>query len=115
MKRACSLQTQTRMNIHMRVPSDLKKQIKRFFQYVTVLAIFVLSFGNEAVGFTHSANANKNNNAVNQLEDLPLTSDWNQTNWPASNSFFNLISSKNKVFARTWDSFNGGSMFLINN
>ena len=34
MKRACSLQTQTRMkqrsakaNIHMRVPSDLKKQI----------------------------------------------------------------------------------------
>ena len=92
-----------------------KIEIKRFFQYVTVLAIFVLSFGNEVVGFTHSADANKNNNAVNQLEDLPLTSDWNQTNWPASNSFFNLISSKNKVFARTWDSFNGGSMFLINN
>ncbi len=27
MKRACSLQLQIRMNIHMRVPSDLKKQI----------------------------------------------------------------------------------------
>jgi hypothetical protein len=90
-------------------------KIKRFFLYVTVLAIFVLSFGNEAVGFTPSADGNMNDNAANQSEDLPLSSDWIKTNWSASNSFFNLYSSKNKVFARTWDSFNGGRMFLITN
>jgi photosystem II stability/assembly factor-like uncharacterized protein len=37
---------------------------------------------------------------------------WTETNWPASNSFFNLYSSQDKVFARTWDSLNGGRMFL---
>ena len=73
---------------------------------------FVLSFGNAAVGFTHSAEANVNVNAANPPDTLPLASGWIQTNWPASNSFFNLYSSKNKVFARTWDSFNGGRMFL---
>ncbi len=37
---------------------------------------------------------------------------WIQTNWPASNSFFNLYTSQDKVLARTWDSLNGGRMFL---
>jgi hypothetical protein len=40
------------------------------------------------------------------------TLSWMQTNWPASNSFFSLYSSQDKVFARTWDSVNGGRMFL---
>jgi hypothetical protein len=39
-------------------------------------------------------------------------SPWIQTNWPASNSFFSLYSSQDRVFARTWDSLNGGRMFL---
>jgi hypothetical protein len=37
---------------------------------------------------------------------------WVQTNWPESNSFFNLYTSQGMVFARTWDSLNGGRMFL---
>jgi hypothetical protein len=37
---------------------------------------------------------------------------WIQTNWPASNSFFNLYTSQDMVLARTWDSLNGGRMFL---
>jgi photosystem II stability/assembly factor-like uncharacterized protein len=37
---------------------------------------------------------------------------WIPTNWPASNSFFNLYTSQDMVFARTWDGLNGGRMFL---
>jgi len=37
---------------------------------------------------------------------------WIQTNWSASNSFFDLYTSQDMVFARTWDSLNGGRMFL---
>jgi photosystem II stability/assembly factor-like uncharacterized protein len=37
---------------------------------------------------------------------------WIHTNWLASNSFFSLYASQDKVFARTWDSLNGGRMFL---
>ena len=37
---------------------------------------------------------------------------WVQTNWPASNSFFNLYTSQGMVFARTWDSLHGGRVFL---
>jgi hypothetical protein len=84
--------------------------MKLFFLYFTVLVAFVLSFGNVAVGFTHSDEANVN--ADNPVDAAPLASGWIQKNWPASNSFFNLCSSKNKIFARTWDSFNGGRMFL---
>ena len=40
---------------------------------------------------------------------------WIQTNWPESNSFFNLYTSQDMVFARTWDSLNGGRMFLTAN
>jgi photosystem II stability/assembly factor-like uncharacterized protein len=82
-------------------------KVSRFF---TVWMIIVLSFGNEAIGFTHSAETNVN--TANSSNALPLASRWIQTNWSASNSFFNLCSSKNKVFVRTWDSFNGGCMFL---
>jgi hypothetical protein len=37
---------------------------------------------------------------------------WTLTNWSASNSYFNLYTSQNRVFARTWDSLNGGRSFL---
>jgi photosystem II stability/assembly factor-like uncharacterized protein len=86
--------------------------MKQFFLFFTVLMVIVLSFGNAAVGFTHSAEANVHVNAGNPADALPLASGWILTNWPASNNFFNLYISKNKVFARIWDSFNGGRMFL---
>jgi photosystem II stability/assembly factor-like uncharacterized protein len=89
-----------------------KIEMKQLFQYFTILITFVLSFENAAVGSTHSAEDNVNVNAANLTDTLPLGSGWIQSNWTASNSFFNLSSSKNKVFARTWDSFNGGRMFL---
>jgi len=89
-----------------------KIKMKQFFLYFIVLVAVVLVFGNTAVGFTPSADARENVNVVNPPDALPIASEWIQTNWPVSNSFFNLCSSKNKVFARTWDSFNGGSMFL---
>ncbi len=41
-----------------------------------------------------------------------VTPPWIQTNWMAGNSFFNLYTNQDKVFARTWDSVNGGRMFL---
>jgi hypothetical protein len=37
---------------------------------------------------------------------------WVQTNWPAGNSFFNLYTKNDMVFARTWDSLIGGRVFL---
>ena len=88
--------------------------MKQVFRFFTVWIVIVLSFGNAAVGFTHSAESNVQVNADSPADVLPLASGWIQTNWPAGNSFFNLCSSKNKVFARTWDSFNGGRMFLTN-
>jgi len=41
-----------------------------------------------------------------------VTPPWTPTNWLASNSFFNLYTSQDMVFARTWDSLDGGRMFL---
>jgi photosystem II stability/assembly factor-like uncharacterized protein len=75
-----------------------KIKIKQFVIYLTVLMTFVLPFGN----------------AANPIDAIRLSDEWTQTNWEESNSFFNLYSCKNKVFARTWDSFNGGRMFLTN-
>jgi hypothetical protein len=89
-----------------------KIKISLFIQYVIVLIAFVLTVGNEAVGSTHAADASENVNAASPADSLPLTSDWIQTNWAESNSFFNLCGSKNMVFARSWDSFNGGRMFI---
>ncbi len=40
------------------------------------------------------------------------SSSWIQTNWPAGNSYFSLYASQDKVFARIWDAFNGGRVFL---
>jgi photosystem II stability/assembly factor-like uncharacterized protein len=37
---------------------------------------------------------------------------WVKTNWPASNNYFKLSASQSRVFARTWDSLNGGRTFL---
>jgi hypothetical protein len=39
-------------------------------------------------------------------------SQWVQTNWPAGDSFFSLCTSQGMIFARTWDSLNGGRVFL---
>ena len=89
-----------------------KIEMKQFFLFFAVLMTIVLSFGNAAVGFTHSAEANVNVNASNPPDALPLVNGWIQTNWPASNSFINLYANQGKVFARIWDSFNGGRMFL---
>ncbi len=40
---------------------------------------------------------------------------WVQTNWPAGNSFFDLYTGQGMVFARIWDSFNGGRVFFTDN
>ena len=40
---------------------------------------------------------------------------WTQTNWPESNSFFDLYTGQDMVFARIWDSLYGGRMFLTAN
>ncbi len=40
---------------------------------------------------------------------------WVQTNWPASNSFFDLYTGQGIVFARIWDSLNGGRVFFTDN
>jgi photosystem II stability/assembly factor-like uncharacterized protein len=42
----------------------------------------------------------------------PASSQWVKTNWSASTGFFELYSGRNTVFARTWDTINGGQMFL---
>ena len=39
-------------------------------------------------------------------------SQWVQTNWPEGNRFFDLYASRDVVFARIWDSLNGGRVFL---
>lgn len=39
-------------------------------------------------------------------------SQWLRTNWTESNSFFNLYANESIVFARIWDSLNGGRVFL---
>lgn len=86
-----------------------KVEMKQFFRLIIVLVVLLLPFGKTAVGFVPSAGAEaKEANSP----DAQLSSSWIQTNWTESNSFFNLCSSQNKVFARTWDSFNGGRMFL---
>lgn len=37
---------------------------------------------------------------------------WMQTNWQESNIFFDLYANQDIVFARIWDSYNGGRMFF---
>ncbi len=74
-------------------------EIKRFVLYVTVLLIVVVS---KVV-------------AVNPPDTIPFSDSWVQTDWTETNSFFNLSSSQDRVFARIWDSFGGGRMFLAAN
>ena len=74
--------------------------------------VIVLLFGNAAVGFTNSTNTNLRIDADNAADDLPPANGWIQTNWEEGNNYFDLYSGNNKVFARIWDSFNGGRMFL---
>jgi photosystem II stability/assembly factor-like uncharacterized protein len=85
------------------------KQVLRFF---TVWMAIVLTFGNAVVGFAPVAVADVPVSASTPAGTIPLVSGWIQTNWPASNSFFSLYTSQDKVFARIWDSLNGGRMFL---
>ena len=92
-----------------------KIDIKQVFRFFIVLIGIVLLFGNAAVSLTHSDKANVYVNADNQADTLLLNSEWIPTNWQEGNNYFNLYSSKNKVFARIWDSFNGGRMFLTTN
>ena len=39
-------------------------------------------------------------------------SQWVQTNWSAGTSFFDLYAGREMIFARTWDSLNGGRLFV---
>ena len=56
--------------------------------------------------------ANSTYGAAALLGRLAAEAQWVQTNWSASNSFFNLYASQSWVLARTWDSLNGGRLFL---
>ncbi len=42
----------------------------------------------------------------------PATSQWAKTKWSASAGFLELYSKGNTVFTKSWDSLNGGQMFL---
>lgn len=86
--------------------------MKQILQFSSVWMAIVLLFGNGVVGFTPVAATKVHISNSTPTGTIPLVSEWIQTNWPASNSFFNLYTSQDKVFARIWDSLNGGSMYL---
>jgi len=44
-----------------------------------------------------------------------VSAKWEPTNWTESSYYFKLYSAQNKVFAQTWDTLNGGRMFLTSN
>lgn len=46
------------------------------------------------------------------ISTAPVNAQWSKTNWPAATSFFSLYANQKSVFARTWDSLNGGRVFL---
>jgi hypothetical protein len=87
------------------------KQVLRFIT-VWMAIVFVLTFGNAVAGSTPVALSDLPVSTSTPAGTMPLVSGWTQTNWPASNSFFSLYISQGKVFARIWDSLNGGRMFL---
>jgi photosystem II stability/assembly factor-like uncharacterized protein len=86
--------------------------MKRVLQFITVWMAIVFMFGNAVVGFAQVAVADMPVSAGTAAATIPLINGWIQTNWPASNSFFSLYSYQDKVYARNWDSFDGGRMFL---
>ena len=47
-----------------------------------------------------------------RLKSMAAAPQWTRTNWSASNSLFDLYSSQDLVFARTWDALDGGRVFL---
>jgi photosystem II stability/assembly factor-like uncharacterized protein len=87
-------------------------KMKQVLRFLMVRMVIVLTFGKAVVGFTLFAVAYVPVSASTPAGTIPLISGWIQTNWTASNSFFNLYACQDKIFARTWDSFNGGCMFL---
>lgn len=88
-------------------------EIKKIVLSVAVLVSFIVSVGNTAFGSTPATDAKEK--VIVAKIPTPLSSSWTQTNWSENSNFFNLSSSKNKVYARIWDSFSGGRMFLTNN
>lgn len=86
--------------------------MKQVLRFLMVRMAIVLTFGNAVVGFVPVAVADVPVCASTPAGTIPLVSGWIQTNWPASNSFFSLYTCQDKVFARIWDSLNGGRMFL---
>jgi hypothetical protein len=88
------------------------KQVLRFLMVQMVIALI---FENVVIGFTPVAVPDGTISTNSPAGTISLASGWTQTNWPASNSLFNLYSCQDKVFARIWDSFNGGRMFLTSN
>ena len=80
-----------------------------------VQMVIALIFENAVIGFTPIAVPDVPVSTSTPAGTISLASGWTQTNWPASNSLFNLYSCQDKVFARIWDSFNGGRMFLTSN
>jgi len=80
--------------------------MKQVLRFLMVQMVIVLIFGNTVNGFTPAAAP------ATQAGTISLAGGWTQTNWQASNSLFNLYSYQDKVFARIWDSFNGGRIFL---
>lgn len=75
---------------------------------VTVLGSAGAS-GNSASS-TENPNSRKLTPAL--FASTTASSQWVQTNWLASNSYFSLYASQDRVLARGWDSLNGGRTFL---
>ena len=86
--------------------------MKRVLRFFTIWMTIALTFGNIMTGFTQVATADVPERAGIPARTIPLVSGWIQTNWTESNSFFSLYTNQDKVFARIWDSLNGGRMFL---
>jgi hypothetical protein len=86
--------------------------MKKVLRFSAVWMAIVLTFGNAVIGFMQVAIADEPVSPSTRAGTIPLASGWIRTNWPASNSFFSLYTNQDKVFARIWDSLNGGRMFL---
>src|ERR1035437_2256072 len=89
--------------------------MKQVLRFLIVQMVIALIFENAVIGFTPIAVPDVPVSTSTPAGTISLASGWTQTNWPASNSLFNLYSCQDKVFARIWDSFNGGRMFLTSN
>ena len=86
--------------------------MKQVLRFIIFQMIIVLIFGKAVIASAPVAVPNEPVSTGTSTGTISLAGGWTQTNWTASNSLFNLYSSQDKVFARIWDSFNGGRMFL---